>query len=394
MSRDLLVDYEHLREFRKCWRLTVNSAINLGKCSAYIEALGALPITPDVQHTLRVVSFERGAQATTAIEGNTLSDEEVHQAVEGKPLPKSRQYQAQEVVNALGAMNSIRDKVVGGQRSLVTPTLLCDWNRQIGKDLGPLYDGVPGKFRTDRRHVSRYLAPPHEAVPKLTSELCRWLKKEFGFGRQDQSIEDAIQQAIAAHVYFEWIHPFADGNGRTGRLLEFYILLRAGLPDITGHVLANHYNKSRIEYSASFDRAREKRDLTEFMEYAIQGMSDGLIATMRTVQVQSFRIAWESHVYHAFDSYTDYNKRTVFKRRRSLALAVLPFEEPFTSIELVRRSDFLAGEYMGKDRRVLKSDIQVLIDLQLLRPIEIEGATKYRANIQALAGSIPSRALA
>jgi len=41
------------------------------------------------------------------------------------------------------------------------------------------------------------------------------------------------------------IHPFGDSNGRTARLIEFYILLRAGLPDMVSHILSNHYNDTR-----------------------------------------------------------------------------------------------------------------------------------------------------
>ena len=59
----------------------------------------------------------------------------------------------------------------------------------------------------------------------------RWLPQEFGFAANQQQtfLVDAVVQAIVTHVYLEWIHPFGDGNGRTGRLLEFYILLRWGI---------------------------------------------------------------------------------------------------------------------------------------------------------------------
>ncbi|NJN71060.1 MAG: hypothetical protein HC801_12855, partial [Nitrospira sp.] len=82
----------------------------------------------------------------------------------------------------------------------------------------------------------------------LFDRFCEWLKKEFCFDSGSQSFEDAVIQAIVTHVYLEWIHPFGDGNGRTGRLLEFYILLRAGNPDISSHILSNFYNETRAEY--------------------------------------------------------------------------------------------------------------------------------------------------
>lgn len=78
--------------------------------------------------------------------------------------------------------------------------------------------------------------------------MASWLKEAFDFPKGAHSVDESIQQAIAAHGYFEWIHPFRDGNGRTGRLIELLVLLRGGLLDICVHVLANHYNNTRREY--------------------------------------------------------------------------------------------------------------------------------------------------
>jgi Fic family protein len=376
-----LPDYPHL-EFRRCWRLSESTAINLGKCESLVYILGGFPVPPAVQAKLREVAFSRGAQATTAIEGNTLTDDELQRMLEGSPLPKSREYQGKEVANAINAMNSIWEElVVKGGSALIQPDTICRWNKMIGKDLGPLYDGVPGRWRTDRRHVGKYLAPPAEHVKELVKKLCMWLKSEFRFGERPVSAISAIQQAISAHVYFEWIHPFADGNGRTGRLLEFYVMLRAGFPDITVHVLANHYNETRTEYAAHFDNARRKRDLTDFMDYAIQGLADGLQQVADRVQSASRKTVWESHVYSVFANYSDYRKKTVFKRRRALALA-MPVDRDFAPIELVRSSNELASQYMEHDRRTLSADCDVLQELGLMIPADEAGL--FRVNIAPL----------
>ena len=389
-----LPDYPHLK-FHKCWSLNRTTLLNLGECRAIISALGGLPVPPEVQAHLRQVSFERGAQATTAIEGNTLSDQELQQLVEGGELPKSRQYQGKEVTNALEAMNAISREVIDdGSRGFINSHLLKKWNKLIGQDLGELYDGIPGRFRQDRRHVGTYLAPNPEYVEPLIDDYCQWLRDEFAFGKKPQRIEEAIEQAVAAHVFFEWIHPFADGNGRTGRLLEFYILLRAGFPNLTVHVLANHYNTNRTEYAANFEIARKKRSLTQFMGFAIQGLTDGLRETLQTVQKETCKVAWESHVYRAFGGYTDYSKKTIFCRRRSLALA-MPVDRPFTLIELVRSNDGLMKEYMGKGERSLKDDSKVLLGLELMIVQEKndEGEILYQANVgMMLASHLPSRA--
>lgn len=64
-----------------------------------------------------------------------------------------------------------------------------------------------------------YVGPPHEQVPKLLEDLCRFI------ARTDIA---AVAQAAIAHAQFENIHPFVDGNGRTGRALIYTILRRRG----------------------------------------------------------------------------------------------------------------------------------------------------------------------
>ena len=364
----LAVDYPHLR-FQRCWRISESIAQNLGQCVALIKCIGDLPINPEVQRTLRKVAFERGAVATTAIEGNTLTDDELRKVLAGQSVPPSRVYQAQEVKNALDCMNEVWTRVVTKREAgPITTKLLCNFNKAIGKDLGPLYDGVPGRLRSDRRHVGKYLAPPPEHVPPLLEELCGWLRTEFGFHSGRQTLAEAIVQAIVAHVFFEWIHPFADGNGRTGRMLEFYVLLRAGMPDVTAHVLANHYNNSRTEYVAHFENARQKRDLSEFIAYAVQGLVDGLKETWDRVQEFTFGVCWRAYVFDVFAGYKCY-KTAIFKRRRELALA-MPLGQKFTLLELARSSDTLAQHYLQKDLRAIKSDFHAILELQLAEEVD------------------------
>ena len=145
----------------------------------------------------------------------------------------------------------------------------------IGRDLGEHFEAIPGRFAERPRFVLTYRAPDHQDVVELVQRLCVWLADEFHFPDGTQSFSDAVVQAIVTHVYIEWIHPFSDGNGRTGRLVEFYLLLRAGNPDIASHILSNFYNETRGEYYRQLDRAGKTGDLSAFIAYAVQGLRDG-----------------------------------------------------------------------------------------------------------------------
>src|SRR5262249_51716473 len=153
-----------------------------------------------------------------------------------------------EVKNVIDALNHLfREVVKDNKGAVITPDLICEFHRMIGKDLGEQFDAIPGRFREDIRVVGAYRAPDWPDVKSLMQELCDWLYKEFHY-EKGQDFSDIIIQAIVSHVFLEWIHPFGDGNGRTGRLLEFYVLLRGGLPSIASHILSNYYNETRPEY--------------------------------------------------------------------------------------------------------------------------------------------------
>jgi Fic family protein len=72
------------------------------------------------------------------------------------------------------------------------------------------------------------------------------------------------------------IHPFGDSIGRTARLIEFSILLRAGLPDMASQILSNYYNDIRQEYYRRLDLCVRERDLSGFVRYAVLRFRDGL----------------------------------------------------------------------------------------------------------------------
>lgn len=358
--------YPHI-QFRKHWTLSEAVLYQLGQCDAIISGICEMPLRPDYHQRLLTISLIKGARATTAIEGNTLTDDEVRRVAEGQALPPSKDYQRVEVANILAAMNALLKEVADeGKTQIVSPDLIRRFHKMIGRDLGEHFDSVPGHFRDDERVVGTYRCPRHEDVPILVQRLCDWLPAEFGFARGHQSFMDAAIQAIITHVYLEWIHPFGDGNGRTGRLLEFYVLLRAGNPDIASHILSNFYNDTRPEYYRQIDRACKSRDLSAFIEYAVLGFRDGLVETLRAIQKSQFETAWRSLIYDKFAEHK-YRKQNVLKRRRELMLR-MPLDRHVPTAELPT----IAGEYTTLSPRTLLRDLTFLQELALIR-FEPEG---------------------
>lgn len=361
---ELLRRYPHI-VFRRNWELASSVHYQLGECSALVSAICEMPIRPEYHQRLLSVSLVKGAQSTTAIEGNTLTDEEVAKVARGESLPPSKEYQEREVRNVLEAMNTLRDVVARENRTeLISPELIRRFHALVGKNLGEHFDAIPGHFRTDERVVGPYRCPRHEDVPLLVEQLCRWLRQEFTFESSRQTFADAVVQAIVTHVYIEWIHPFGDGNGRTGRLLEFYILLRAGNPDIASHILSNHYNLTRPEYYRRLQKANDDRDLSAFIAYAVQGYRDGLVESLAQIQRSQFEMAWRTLIYDRF-AIRKYRKKGVFKRQRDLILSMpIDREMPPRGLRLI--SPEVARDYATMSDRTLMRDLDVLREMKLV----------------------------
>jgi Fic family protein len=217
--------------------------------------------------------------------------------------------------------------------------------------------------------------------------FCEWMKEAFRYEDGQQSFSDQVLQAIVAHAYLAMIHPFGDGNGRTARLVEFYILLRAGLPDIASHILSNHYNDTRQEYYRQLDRCVRERDLSDFIKYAVLGFRDGLKSVLDVVQRNLLETTWHKLIYDSLDSKKATGKtRAIVKRRRTLALQ-FPVDQWHTPEELIDGSGILAREYTRLSSTTLMRDLAELEKLGLI----VKDKDKYKGNIDIMRGLMPLR---
>jgi Fic family protein len=381
--------YEHIT-FQKTWHLKDETVFMLGQCESIIQAISSAPVKPEYRQRMLVVSLRKGARATTAIEGNTLSEAEVSRIDEGENLPPSKEYLQIEVKNVIDALNQIRNEVIREDKAVVLyPELIERFNYLIGKNLGEHFLGVPGKFRISGHNVvvGKYRPPIGADVRPLMIRFCEWMKETFRYEEGKQSFSEQVIQAIVAHVYTAMIHPFGDGNGRSARLIEFYILLRAGLPDIASHILSNHYNDTRQEYYRQLDLCVRQRDLSGFISYAVLGFRDGLKGLLDIVQRNLLEMSWHKFIYDILDSKKATGKsRSIVKRRRTLALE-FPVDKWNTANDLVISSGILAKEYATLSPTTLIRDLLELEKLELI----VKEKDKYKGNIEIMQGFLPLR---
>lgn len=357
--------------FRKRWEINGELSYWLGQCKALVDVICTAPLLPTRKAKLLRISVRKGVMATTAIEGNTLTEKEVEAIMQNQNLPKSKEYQQQEVTNVLEGMNWLLDELINNDASnkqlLVTNDLVKRLHFFIGKNLGEAFEAIPGQFAQKQRVVGNYRCPSPEDVPGLMEAFANWLRAEFHY-QSGQTFTDVIIQAIVSHLYLEWIHPFDDGNGRTGRLLEVYILMRGGLPDIASHIMANHYNETRSEYYFHIKNSYEKKDLSPFLRYAIRGLLDGLKTVFGQIQEDLIRTTWEKFVRETFDESLPKIKlqEDVKARRRKIILSWNLNAKPRTIAEQIRLNRTASRFWSGLSSKTIERDIKYLVDLGLL----------------------------
>ena len=343
----------------------------LGEARSKCQHVEYSLLTPEVAADLHELFLAKGALATTAIEGNTLSEEDVVKAIEGKlKLPPSQDYLRQEIDNIVAAFRDIASDLLrpGGSAEL-SRARIEEFNGMVLKDLDLEPDVIPGEVRKNSVGVARYRGAPAEDCEYLLDRLCEWLNSpELQPSEATMNVPYAIIKAVIAHLYLAWIHPFGDGNGRTARLVEHQILLAAGVPTPATHLLSNHYNLTRARYYQELDRssrAGEQGDVLAFLHYAVEGMVDGLQYQLRLIWKQQFQDRWEQFVYQAF-GHT--NSETDVRRRR-LVLDLSKRDEAVPQGELRRVSPAVAEAYAGKTSKTVTRDVNALLELDLIERV-------------------------
>lgn len=362
--------------------------INLGAAQSKFDHIAGVPLRPAVANHLHQLYLAKGVSGTVAIEGNTLTEQEVMKHLHGKfKAPPSKEYQQQEIQNIIDACNLIGTDLLKDSPRDLTFDKVTQFNRMVLNKLTPDNGGIPGQIRTSSVRVGSYLAAPAGECEYLLKKLCTWLASSDFQGEQAHAIIYAILKAVIAHLYLVWIHPFGDGNGRTARLMEFQILLAAGVPYPAAHLLSNHYNQTRQEYYRQLQRASEsKGDVVPFIQYALQGLIDGLVAQLDLIRSQQWDITWRNYVHEQFGNKEKLTPTEARQHHLALDLGINDEVIPLDKIGDV--SPRLAAAYSKRSKKTLRRDINKLVKMDLVE----EEAGGIRAKYETILAFLPLRA--
>lgn len=344
----------------------------LGEATSKSDHVRRALLRPEVAREMLEVFLVKGALATTAIEGNTLSEDEARQVFEDQlKLPPSKEYLAQEIRNIIGAFNHIRDEILpDAANAEFTVEKIKLYNQLVLTNLKTEDDVKPGEIRKHSVVVGRYRGAPAQDCEYLLQRLCDWLNSEAfrpPSNHPELAPPLAILRAVLAHLYLTWIHPFGDGNGRTARLMELHILLASRFPQPVTQLLSNHYNHTRTEYYRQLDRTTTKGP-NEFLLYAVQGFTEELRAQLDQIWSMQYFDRWEQYVHQHFGETSTDTQRRRLRLVKDLSKASiqtvphhpLPRLVPVPRSELRRLSADLAEAYAHKTDRTLTRDLNAL----------------------------------
>lgn len=203
---------------------------------------------------LRRVNHIRTIRGTTAIEGNTLTEEQITAVLSGKRVSASRR----EVAEIKGAHAAY------GLIEKIDPCSAKDLLRVHAVMMKGLVDGA-GAFRSrgvgvvDDSGNVLHMAPPAARVHALVCDLLAWAR---------ESSAHPLVKSCVFHYEFEFIHPFLDGNGRMGRFLQTALLGRWN-PLFYAAPVENIVFANQAGYYEAINDSTEKADCGPFIDFML-----------------------------------------------------------------------------------------------------------------------------
>lgn len=166
------------------------------------------------------------------------------------------------------------------------------------------------------------------------------------------------------HYQFESIHPFYDGNGRTGRIINILYLVYKGLLDLPILYLSAYIVKNKGEYYSLLQKVRDEGAILEWIEYILKGVEQTAIKTIETITTIEKMMLNVSEILQ--------NKTNFYSKD----FVELLFSHPYTKI------DFLI-EKLNISRQSASKYLKICENLGVLECIKI-GRNHYYINIELL----------
>ena len=312
---------------------TLKKAISANKALA--ELRGAGELIPDQSLLVRALVLQE-ARLSSEVENIVTTNDELYRAFEGGDdgvTPETKEVLRYEQALWHGYQH-LRH---GGALTSGLFVQIVNIIKQIDLDVRDL----PGTCVKNRVSEEVIYTPPvgKERLRGLLNNVAGYLNDEHEDGA------DPLIKMAAAHYQFEAIHPFSDGNGRTGRVLNILYLLDQKLLDLPTLYLSRYILSNKSGYYEGLRRVTEEEDWEGWVLY----MLDAVEHTSRSTRSRILEIRGAMNA--AFESAKEH-----MGRRYRKDLVELVFERPYTRISFVEKAGIAgrqaAAEYLRDLERI------------------------------------------
>jgi Fic family protein len=302
---------------------------------------------------------------TNTIEGGTLSEDETADALALDPS-QVRKIEQRRAVNIKAAYD-LSMRVAGSPNWVLDKTFILESHRLISQDI-PHPDNQSGLIRDNPKdrityvgnsaHGGRYKPPQYgKDIHLLLDNLVDW------HGELAQAGIPALIRAPLVHLYYELIHPFWDGNGRVGRVIEATLLQAAGYR-YAPFALARYYLDNIDSYFTLFNTCRKNLEKTRpfpnlpFVEFHLEGMRQTINNLYKRVNRLVTMLLYESNIRQAFD-------RKAINARQYTIVSQLLAQGPLR-LDEVRHAPWYISLYLKLNDKTRHRDLKRLREMELV----------------------------
>ncbi len=303
---------------------------------------------------------------TNTIEGGTLTEDETASALAIDP-GQVQAIEQRRVINIKAAYD-LSQAVAKSPGWSLTTQFIIDLHRLITQDT-PHPDNRPGLIRDnpktrithvgDAAHGGRYKPPQYgKDIECLLAALVAW---------HDELVAaniPAMLRAPLVHLYFEQIHPFWDGNGRVGRVIEATLLQVAGYR-YAPFALARHYLTNIDAYFTLFNTCRKAAEKKQsapnqaFVDFHLEGMRQTINSLQDRVNRLVAMLLYESNIRRALD------EKQINARQYTILSQLLDRGRPL-SLDEIRQAPWYTSLYLKRNDKTRSRDLNRLREMALV----------------------------
>ena len=235
----------------------------LSNASRYLAELKGFANSIPNQHILINAITINEAKDSSAIENIVTTHDSIYKVITESGFKESA---AKEVVDYRSAI--WRGYEIIKEKGFISTNILVELQSMIE----PMNYGIRKTPGTNL--VNSVTGEIIYTPPQIESEIRDLLKNLENYINNFEDETDPLIKMAMIHYQFESIHPFYDGNGRTGRILNVLYLVLSGLLDSPILYLSNYINKNKSDYYRLFNEFREKNNYEDWIIYILKGIQE------------------------------------------------------------------------------------------------------------------------